>query len=99
LSKKNVFWCKYISIFYLVLLYYIETLSARHSKLDLQIAALLICKNLIKKLTKKVIKVKKFHRKMTIIVAQYLPKMVECLAAFSNSGSMYLHDMFSLFRF
>jgi len=32
---------------------------------------------------------------MTMMVAQYLPKMVECRAAFSSSGSMYLHDMFS----
>ena len=34
---------------------------------------------------------------MTMIVAQYLPKIVECLAAFSRSGSMYLQDIFSVY--
>ena len=35
------------------------------------------------------------HRKMTIVIIQYFPKMVECRVAFSSNGSKYRHPIFS----
>ena len=35
------------------------------------------------------------HRKMTIVIIQYFPKIVECRVAFSSNGSKYRHPIFS----
>ena len=35
------------------------------------------------------------HRKMTIVMIQYFPKIVECRVAFSSNGSKYRHPIFS----
>lgn len=37
----------------------------------------------------------KTYRKMTIVIIQYFPKIVECRVAFSSNGSKYRHPIFS----